>query len=390
MIDRTEAKGSLIRISNKTKPDTWFLRFREIANGRRVYRKVRIGSVRDLPHRRDAERAVCSLRQGILSGNRPPSTVRELAAHYNRLELTPERKSFASIQNHLTLFKLYIEPKWGALPLDGIRTVQVEEWLSSLPLAPGSRTKIKSVFSVLYSHAIRHEFVTFNPISKVRTSAKRVREKDVLTPHEFQALLPQLSLRDRAMVMLAGSTGLRRSELIALTWADVDSASMEVRVVRSCFRNRFGAPKTEFSNRPVPLHPAVLATLNAWREKSPYPADTDFLFPSNRKHGKQPLSPDSLLTKAIRPALVRAGLKGKRIGWHNFRHSLATNLRSMGVDVKIAQELLRHANSRTTLDIYTRAVSQQKRDASALVTDLLIPGAYALNAAPSTCTLSGL
>jgi site-specific recombinase XerD len=88
--------------------------------------------------------------------------------------------------------------------------------------------------------------------------------------------------------------------------------------------------------------------------------------------------------------LVRAGLKEKRIGWHNFRHSLATNLRSMGVDVKIAQELLRHTNSRTTLDIYTRAVSQQKRDASALVTDLLIPGAYALNVAPSTCTLGGL
>jgi len=42
---------------------------------------------------------------------------------------------------------------------------------------------------------------------------------------------------------------------------------------------------------------------------------------------------------------------GKVIGWHSFRHSLATNLRSMGVDVKVAQELLRHANSRITLDL---------------------------------------
>jgi integrase len=45
----------------------------------------------------------------------------------------------------------------------------------------------------------------------------------------------------------------------------------------------------------------------------------------------------------------------------------------MGVEVKVAQELLRHANSRTTLDIYTRAVSQQKRDANARVVEMMLP-----------------
>jgi site-specific recombinase XerD len=100
--------------------------------------------------------------------------------------------------------------------------MQVEEWLHSLPLAPASKTKLKSAFSVLYSHAIRCEWITFNPISKVRTSSKRLREKDVLSPEGFQALLEQLSVRDQAMVLLAGSTGLRWSEMIALTWADVN------------------------------------------------------------------------------------------------------------------------------------------------------------------------
>ena len=52
------------------------------------------------------------------------------------------------------------------------------------------------------------------------------------------------------------------------------------------------------------------------------------------------------------------------IGWHSFRHSLATNLRSMGVDVRVAQELLRHAKSRVTMDFYTQAVSADKRLAS--------------------------
>jgi site-specific recombinase XerD len=70
---------------------------------------------------------------------------------------------------------------------------------------------------------------------------------------------------------------------------------------------------------------------------------------------------------------IEAGIEGKQIGWHSFGHSLATNLRALGVDIKVAQELLRHASSRTTLDIYTRAVSQQKRNANKKVVAMMLP-----------------
>ena len=82
--------------------------------------------------------------------------------------------------------------------------------------------------------------------------------------------------------------------------------------------------------------------------------------------------PDMVLQKLIRPALVLAGITGKAIGWHSFRHSLATNLRSMGVDVKIAQDLLRHANTRITMDVYTQAVSTDERIASGRQIEMLM------------------
>ena len=82
-----------------------------------------------------------------------------------------------------------------------------------------------------------------------------------------------------------------------------------------------------------------------------------------RFKGTKPLSPDSILEKSVRPALARIGVVGKRIGWHSFRHSLATNLRALGVDIKVAQELMRHSSCRTTLDVYTRAVDQQSSGA---------------------------
>jgi len=376
-------QGSLLKMKRKGCPDVWVFRWYENATGKRTYKKRTIGSIAELPTRRDAEKAVVSLRININAEVSTPQRVCDLITHYRQHELTPERKAFATIENHLVQSRLYIEPRWGQYRLDAVRTMQVEEWLHSLPLAPASKTKLKSAFSVLYSHAIRYEWLTFNPISKVRTSSKRLREKDVLSPSEFQALLEQLSVRDRAMVLLAGSTGLRRSEMIALSWTDVNTLTLEVNVIRSCVRNRFGDTKTECSRRPVPLHPLVLAALLEWKEGSLYKKDADFLFPSIRLNGKKPLSPDSLLKRSIRPALKRAGIVGKQIGWHNFRHSLATNLRAMGVDVKVAQELLRHANSRTTLDIYTRAVSQQKRDANTKLVEMLVPAGMKMLQHPS-------
>src|ERR1035437_2228502 len=161
--------------------------------------------------------------------------------------------------------------------------------------------------------------------------------------------------------------------MFALRWSDLCFRTMQVFVTKAVVRNHFGRCKTPASRKPVPLHQSVLDALSVWRAESLFQADGDFLFPSIRLNGTHPLFPDMVMNKIIRPALAEAEIVGKVIGWHSFRHSLATNLRSMGVDVKVAQELLRHANSRTTLDLYTRAVSQQKRDANTQMVEMLQP-----------------
>jgi integrase len=356
--------GSLTLVKNKRADDSWFFRYYEHVDGKRVHRNLRIGTVRELPRRREAEKAVMSLRSTINSGVRSPETVSDLVAHYHKHELTLEHKAYATVEAHESYLTLHILPKWQDHKLSEVKTVAVEKWLETMELAPATKTKIRNIMSAVYSHGIRHEWISFNPISKVRCSAKRLREPDVLTPLEFQALLRELPLRERAAVMLAGSTGLRRSELFALRWSDVNFFTMEVAVTRSCVRNHFGDTKTEASRKPVPLHDSVCEVLAEWRGTSLYKGEDDFLFPSLRMNGTQPLTPDMVLRKIIRPALERAGVRGKTVGWHSFRHSLATNLRSLGVDVKVAQELLRHANSRTTMDLYTQAVSADKRSAS--------------------------
>ena len=370
MSDRYQ-NGSLLKTKRKNGAVVWTFRWRETAGENRVRRKKIVGTVEELPTRKAAEQAVSQLRSTINTGVVTPQTVNDLLAHFREKELTLEKKAYASIETHNIICGRYIEPVWGAYRLTDVRTVKFEEWLDSLKLAPASKTKIKSTMSVLYNHAIRHEWLTFNPISKVRTSQKRLREKDVLEPAELQALLEELSVRNRAMVLLAASAGLRRSELVALTWADLDMVNMAVSINRAYVRSRFGDCKTEASKKPVPLHPLVLSSLLEWRGMSPYAGSHDFLFASLRLNGTKPLSPDSLLKKSIRPAVVRAGIT-KRIGFHSFRHSLATWLHQTGADVKTSQELMRHTTSKMTVDVYTHGVSSVKKAANDTVVEMML------------------
>jgi integrase len=291
-------QGSLFKVKRKSCADVWVFRWYDYSSGKRTYKKQVIGSTSNIQSRREAEKAVVAFRGLINVDVGTPQTICDLDAHYKVRELTSGKKAFSTIDNHRHLFRRYIEPRWGHLRLSAVRTVEVEEWLHSLSLAPASKAKLKGVLSVLYNHAIRHEWFTFNPISRVRTSQKRLRDKDVLTPDEFQQLAQQLSVRDKAMVLLIGSTGLRRSEMIALTWSDLNIGAMEVNVLRSCVRNRIGNTKTESSRRPVPLHPLVLSALLEWRKQSPYATDLDFLFPSVWFKGTNP----SVLTASSRRA----------------------------------------------------------------------------------------
>jgi integrase len=124
--------------------------------------------------------------------------------------------------------------------------------------------------------------------------------------------------------------------------------------------------KTEGSAAPVPLSDLLADVLRGWHQKTPYGKPEDWIFPSMKLKGKKPLSASIMVAQKIRPAAVKAGIRlksGQRFGFHNFRHSLATYLISRGKDVKTIQDLLRHAQVSTTLDLYSQAIDSAKLEA---------------------------
>ena len=114
------------------------------------------------------------------------------------------------------------------------------------------------------------------------------------------------------------------------------------------------------------------------RARSPGGPPTDWVFAGD---AGRPRWQETILGHQLKPAAARAGI-GK-IGWHTFRHTYSTMPRSAGTDIKVQQELLRHANIQTTTNVYTQAVSEQKRAANSKVVEMVLSPAKTSTAAES-------
>lgn len=133
-----------------------------------------------------------------------------------------------------------------------------------------------------------------------------------------------------------------------------------------------GSCKTESSQKPVPLHSQLGDALLTWRETCKFTGYDDWVFASRLHKGRRPYWGASILRKYIRPDAATLDIQ-KRIGWHTFRHTYSTLLRSVGAEFKVMQELMRHSTLWTTMDVYTQAVAPAKHAAQAAVLALFFP-----------------
>lgn len=216
--------------------------------------------------------------------------------------------------------------------------------------------------SVLFNHACRYEFFDRNPIRLVRQSAKRKAAPNVLTAGEIKTLVEELELREKTLVLLAASTGLRQSEMFGLKWRDIDFDLKPINVTRSIVYGVVGQCKTEASQRPVPAHPMLLEAVAAWKQQQLHKRPDDWVFARRRHRGRKPVWGQAILRKFFRPKAQELGIS-RQFGWHTFRHTYSTLLRSAGTEFKVMQELLRHSSMRSTLDVYTQAMTPSKKAA---------------------------
>ena len=366
--------GCVERKKRRKGPDAWALRYREhLPNGIDTHRSMIVGTVEQYPTESHARRAAQALLLSINTDNSNVGLVTfgALIDRYIAEEL-PDRHSTA--RGYQSWLKNYIKPKWGEYPIQRIKPLAVEQWLKGLDLAPKSKGHLKNQMRIVFNCAMRWELLPYqaNPMGLVRVKdvSKRMREPVVLTVEQFRQVLEHIPEPYRTMCIVAACLGLRISEVLGLQWRDLDGETRQVQIRRSWVYGRVGEPKTENSKKPIPVDPALDKIVREHRRRLPARLQlSEWVFPSKRTG--MPPHPWS----AQRRWLLRAGEKVGvgRIGWHTFRHTYSTLLNEYGADVKVQQELLRHADIRTTMNIYTRAVPERLRKANRKVVRLLLP-----------------
>jgi integrase len=350
--------------------DVWYFRYREYdENGKRQHRNLKVGTLKQYPTETAAMRAVDGPRLSVNAGKPQPKpvTLRIVVDRFEKEEM-PHRYSTRAAYS--SLLKLWIKPKWENLRLDRIDPLDVEHWLKLLDLAPKTKANIRNLMHLLHECSGRWKLVETNPIELVRQSAKRLETPRKLTIEEFQKLLDELKDPYRTMVILAGCLGLRVGEILGLQWQDVDLLNGRLHIRRDVYQYVVDEVKTSTSQASLPLAPEVIGELQRWRSQASFIGAEDFVFASERRtkkhpHAGGPRGDGSILEYHIKPASRRAGI-GK-IGWHTFRHTNASIMDPEGIRMKVAQELLRHADIQTTMNVYTGAMERDKQEAAFLM-----------------------
>jgi integrase len=286
--------------------------------------------------------------------------------------------------------RLHILPSLGRLPVARLRPEQLDRLYAGL-LAKGlSRTSVQHIHAILrrsLSQATRRGVIARNPTDLVDPPGRDHPEMQVLSIDQARALLATARTGRHAeleaLYFLALTTGMRRGELLALRWADVDVIKRTLTVTGTLQRVKRSdgtstleraQPKTKTSMRQIPLTEAAVDALtrHAQRRRNRIAmlgsewTNACLVF-TNERGGA--IEPRNLLARSFAPLLADAGIPHVR--FHDLRHTAATLMAAQGVHTKVVSEMLGHASVGITLDLYSHVTPSMAQQAVTAMDALL-------------------
>lgn len=331
-------------------------------------------------------------------------TVGDYLDYWLREVIEPHRAP-ATFDNYERFVRLYIKPGLGMKRLDRLQVRDVQTWINvvaktcqccaqgkdaSRPVGkrrccgivggtccgdrPSSRmvSDIRNTLRSALSHAVAEELVSRNVAVPVKLSPVRKRRRRPWSSDEARAFLESARSDNDpfyAAYVLILVLGLRRGEVLGLTWDDVDLKQAELTVNRQLQRVRrqlyHRETKTEASAAPLPL-PEICTTalrlrrVNQEEDRKRAGAawqGTRLVF-TTRLGG--PVEPRNFFRSYVQ-RIERAGVQ--RISVHDARRTCASLLADLDAHPRVAMQILRHANFDVTMEIYTQVSSKKTRDA---------------------------
>ena len=270
---------------------------------------------------------------------------------------------------------LHIIPSIGEIPLNKLTQSDLQKFYADLK-KNGRKSKVErygtgvsdrlvrschATCRTALQKAVEEKLISVNPAIGCKLPPKKAQEMQVLTHEEMRRFLIQSKQDDfYELALLELATGMRRGEICALKWSDLDFETGALHIQRQAYHVDHGVvisePKTKQSCRSIILPPSVLNVLRQYRET----VDSEWMFPSPVKEG-EPLNPNGVYRKMVK-ILDRA--QCKRVRFHDLRHTFATTALEHGMDIKTLSAIIGHVSSATTLDIYSHITDEMQANAA--------------------------
>ena len=275
---------------------------------------------------------------------------------YIRLEKGLSKNTVEAYMRDYTSFAAFILRQYDGSPTK-VEQYMVERYLAFLfeecRHAKASQARELSGVKAFYNYLLLNDKIEQSPTELITTPKRSRALPDVLSVEEIEQIINSISLdttkgkRDRAMLELLYSCGLRVSELIALRLSDLFFGEGYVRVLGKGSKQRL-----------VPIGNVARERIMLYLDcrESKKAKDKDILFLNNRGKALTRI----MVFTIIREAVERAGID-KTVSPHTFRHSFATHLLAGGASIRQVQEMLGHESIETT-EIYTHLDTSRLRE----------------------------
>ncbi len=274
--------------------------------------------------------------------------------------------------------RVHLVPDLGRVKVKNLKPLQVQSLLRKKldqeGLSPRTVQYIHRTLSRAMVQAVKWGYVGRNVCDSVESPKPTKKEFTPLSPDQVGILLAATdNLRDRALILMAVTTGMRQGEILALRWSDIDLKEKVVRVRRSLSITTEGVsfvpPKSAKGKRSIGLTSSTVRVLEDHRAEGGEPDGEDLVFGSSTG---TPWAPQNLVRRNFKPLLKRAGLPDIR--FHDLRHTCATLLFSRNVHPKIVQEMLGHGSITLTLDTYSHYVPSLGEKATLAMEEMVTVG----------------
>lgn len=304
------------------------------------------------------------------------TTVTQWAEEY--LENAAGRVKAGTLQSYRLNLELYVLPALGNIRLDKLTARDVTGMVNDLAREKGVRTSqyARTLVSMMLNYAVSLDVLPRNVAKHTRPPKAARQEMLFWQPHEVRTFLTAIDgHRLEPFFRLALATGMRKSELLGLRWADLNRYTLSVRqtVVRVAYEPRIESPKTSAGVRDLMLDAGTLAWLELRR--AAYQAEREAAGESWAEHD---LMFADLQGRPLMPwridhhwRALRDGCGVTPIRFHDLRHTYATLAIASGMDVRMLSERLGHADASITLRTYTHVLDSQRRRSAQSLDSLL-------------------